>query len=325
MAMMLLNNKTKGGVSLVMNGSFENDGGIDPITTADTPQYWCDVNIPSSKFSGKVDTLWSTYGNYSLTVSAKNYVTFVIGDMASVSQQVYLTDVNKILFDIAVSGTHSSYPWTSENFSAVLQIDDSNVWDSKDHLPNGNGEYTVEVNNINIPDGNLHTLSLVMRANKNAAYPTKYLVRWDFVKFDAYCGGFGYLWEDLNQDCYVDIFDLEMLAGQWLAEDPNEEYDLYQDGTVDFRDFALFADYWMCNTYWENWQNDNCFEMEPLAGDLNNDGIVDLRDFAILAGDWMKEGNCIRGNIDRSGTVDYDDLSRLVDQWLQISWLHRLQ
>jgi hypothetical protein len=313
----------EGGVSLVMNGSFENDGEINPVTTEDVPQYWCDVNIPTSKFGGKVDTIWSTYGDYSLTLYSNAGSTFVDGDMVSVSQEVYLTDVNKVIFDIALSGTHTAFPWTSEKFSAVVQIDGNDIiWDSNGQVPNENGEYTIEVNDIN--DTGLHTLSLAMRANENATQITQYVVRWDFIKFDAYCGGFGYLWEDLNQDCNVSMPDLEMLVGQWLAEDPDEEYDLYPDGTVDFRDFAFFAEYWMCNTYWENWQDDNCFEMELLAGDLNNDGVVNLCDFAISARDWMKEGNCIRGDIDHSGIVDYDDLSGVVDEWLQISWLSRL-
>jgi len=269
-----------------------------------------------------VDTIWSTYGDYSLTLYSKAGSPFVDGDMVSVSQEVYLTDANKIIFDIELSGTLSAFPWTSEKFSAVLRIDDTDVWDSNGRVPDENGEYTIEVNDIN--DTGLHTLSLAMRANNSDTYITKYLVRWDFVKFDTHCGGFGYLWEDLNQDCNVNMLDLEMLAGQWLAEDPDEEYDLYPDGTVDFRDFAFLAEYWMCNTLWQNRQDDNCFEMELPAGDLNNDGIVDLRDFAISARDWMKEGNCIRGDIDHSGMVDYDDLSRVVDEWLLISWLSRL-
>ncbi len=310
-------------VSLVMNGSFENDGEIDPVTTEDVPQYWCDVDIPTSKFGGKVDTIWSTYGNYSLTLYSKAGSTFVDGDMVSVSQEVYLTDANKVIFDIELSGTHSAFPWTSDKFSAVLQVDGNDVWDSNGQVPDENGEYTIEVNDVN--DTGLHTLSLAMRANNSGMYITKYLVRWDFVKFDAHCGGFGYLWEDLNLDCNVDMLDLEMLAEQWLAEDPNEEYDLFQDGIVNLRDFAFFADSWVCNTSWENRQDDNCFEMELPAGDLNNDGIVNLRDFAILARDWMKEGNCIRSDIDHSGIADYDDLYRVADEWLLISWLSRLQ
>ncbi len=324
MAVVLLSNTTNGDISLVMNGSFENDGEIDPVTTADVPQYWCDINMPTSNFSGKVDMVWSTHGDYSLTLSSKASSTFVKGDMMGVSQQVYFADANKIIFDIGLSGTYSLFPWDSENFSAVVQIDYVDVWDSNDNLPNGNGEYTVEVNDINISDENLHTLSLVMRANRNDTHSFKYLVRWDFVKFDMYCGGLGYLWEDLNQDCYVNMLDFEMLTGQWLAEDPDMEYDLYEDGIIDFRDFASFADYWMCNTDWANWQDDNCFEMELPAGDLNNDGIVNLYDFAILSRDWREEGNCNKSDIDHSGTVDYEDLSRPADQWLQISWLSRL-
>ena len=317
------------GVSLVMNGSFENDGEINPITAEDVPQYWCDVNIPTDKFGGKVDTIWSTHhygdgdGNC-LTLYSIYNVKCNEGDMAMVSQQVYLADVN-LIFDLKLSSSKGQ--WDPSKRSAVILIDDYKVWDSNS-LGSSIGDATylnVEVP-LDINDTNLRKLSLAIRSNVTEAESPReeYRTRWDFVKFDAHCGGFGYLWEDLNQDCNVNMLDLEMLAGQWLAEDPNEEYDLYQDDIVDFHDFAFFAEYWMCNTLWQNWQDNNCFEMELLAGDLNNDGIVNLRDFAILTGDWMKEGNCIRGDIDRSEIVDYNDFSRLVDEWLQISWLSRL-
>ncbi len=324
MVMMLLSNTTKAGVSLVMNGSFENDGEIDPVTTEDVPQYWCDVNIPTSKFGGEVDTIWSTYGNYSLTLYSKYNAQCNDGDMAMVSQRVYLEeDVNQIIFDLGLSS--STGEWDPNKRSAVVLIDGNDVWDSNSLGASiGDAEYSgieVDINNVG-----WHTLSLAIRSNITETVKpyVEYRTRWDFVKFDAHCGGFGYLWEDLNLDCNVSMLDLGMLTGQWLAEDPNEEYDLYQDGIVDFRDFAFFAEYWMCNTRWENWQDDNCFEMALLAGDLNNDGIVDLRDFAILSGDWMKEGSCIKSDIDHSGIVDYNDLSKPVDEWLQISWLSRL-
>lgn len=313
------------GVSLVMNGSFENDGPIGDIGT-NAPQYWCDVNIPTDKFLGWIDSDWSSYGNYSLNLYS-GFGTFIVGEMAGVSQLVHLTDVNRIIFDVELITTEGQ-PWPEGKRSAVLLIDREDIiWDSNNMAPSGSGEYfgvAVDVNE-KYKDANSHILSLAIKANvSETEYFYEYLARWDFVKFDAYCGGFGYLWEDLNQDCYVNMLDLEMLAGQWLAEDPNEEYDLFQDGIVDFHDFAFFAKYWMSNTYWENWLDDNCFEMELLAGDLNNDGTVNLRDFAILARDWIKEGNCIRGDIDRSEIVDCDDLSKLVDEWLQINWLYGL-
>jgi len=331
MVMMLLSNKTKGGVSLVMNGSFENDGGIDPVTTENAPQYWCDVDIPTDKFLCWVNTDWSTHGygdGNSLTFYSNIFVDFVAGDMAMVSQQVYLEeDVNQIIFDLKL-GTVGGDPWDPSKRSALVLIDRDIIWNSSDWPPDANGEYRNQIVDIDevYKDANWHTLSLAMRSNvSQTEWFYEYTARWDFVKFDAHCGGFGYLWEDLNLDCYVNMLDLEMLAGQWLNEDPNEEYDLYQDGIVDFRDFAFFAGYWMCNTYWENRQNDNCFEMELLAGDIDDTGEVNYGDIATFADNWLVEGNCNRADLNEDGFVNFQDFAILADQWLQISWLYRLQ
>lgn len=331
MVMMLLSNTTKGGVSLVMNGSFENDGEIVPVTTENTPQYWCDVNIPTGKFSCWVDnTDWSTQGDgNSLALSSNYFTDFVAGDMAMVSQQVYLEeDVTQIIFDLQL-GTTAGYPWDPDKRSALVLIDNNDIiWNSSDWPADANGEYrnqSVDVNDI-YKDGNWHTLSLAMRSNVSGMeYSYEYTARWDFIKFDKYCGGFGYLWEDLNLDCYVDMLDLKMLVEQWLAEEPNEEYDLFQDSIVDFHDFAFFAEYWMCSTYWENWQSENCFEMELLTGDLDDSGEVNSVDIAIFADNWLNEGSCNRADLNKDGFVNFLDFAVFADQWLQINWLYRLQ
>ncbi len=325
--MLVLAHWTQAGVSLIRNGSFENDGGISPITAEDAPQYWCDVNWPedASKFGGKVNTDWSTYGDYSLTLYSKPGSAFVDGDTVTISQQVYLMDVNEIIFDIKLTGTHSAFPWTSEKFSALVLIDGNGVWDSNVSVPDENGEYTIEVNNININDANLHTLSLAMRANKTDTHITQYRVRWDFVKFDTHCGGFGYLPEDLNHDCYVDMKDLEMLLGQWLVEDPNYEYDLFEDGIVNFYDFVFFAEYWMTNSDWENWQDENCYEVELLAGDIDDSGQVDLRDVSIFTSDWLAPVDCdTRADINGDGVVNFEDFAVLAEEWWLKSWLYGL-
>jgi len=153
---------------------------------------------------------------------------------------------------------------------------------------------------------------------------TQYIVRWDFVKFDTYCGGFGYLPEDLNHDCYVDEFDLGMLAGQWLAEDI---YGLFEDDEdiVNWYDFTILAGSWQDYRNWGNWNDPNFIELDALLdADLNDDGIVNLKDFAVLTDNWLSGENCIRSNIDCLGAVDYEDLSIMVDEWLQISWLYGL-
>ena len=312
---MLLSGKSQAGVSVVVNGSFENDGPINPITEEDTPQkWWCDANLPSGQFGGSVsDTGWATHGDCYLALYSYDWEEFDVNDMAIISQWVELEDVNEIIFDVNLS-TYWDEPWDPAKRTAVLLIENKIVWESSNEGADVRGDYfdqtyTVDPN-YKVPG--LQKLSLGIRANVYEFMSfVYYRVQWDFVKFDTHCGGFGYLPEDLNQDCYVNMLDLEMLAGQWLAEDPNEEYDLYRDGIVDFRDFAFFAEYWMCNTYWENWQDDNCYELGLLATDLNGDGIVNFRDFAILAKDWEPG--------------DYDDISILADEWLLKSWLYGLE
>ncbi|MBA7666402.1 hypothetical protein ES703_74482 [subsurface metagenome] len=393
MVILLLAHWAQGGVSMVRNGSFENDGVI-PDIAAKAPQYWCDVNLPVDKFGGKVDTVWSTYGDYSLTLYSEALGTFDANDMATVSQQVYLTDVNQILFDIKLSTNWATIPWDSSKRSAILLIDGNIVWDSNTSLgPNANGEYlnqTVDVNQI-YKDANSHTLSLGIRTNIAEEDPyIYYLAQWDFVKFDTHCGGFGYLPEDLNRDCYVDILDLGMLAEEWLGEEPAYNCDLFGDdeGIVNLRDFAIFASYWrddtcqqsnwcggsdfdrsrtidfadlrifaeywlepvvtllsdlntdgainfkdvaifangwLDNTDWENWQDDNCYEMELLAGDIDDSGEVYYGDILMLADNWLSEGRCIRADINEDNIVNFLDFAIIADEWLLKSWLYGLE
>jgi len=323
--MVLAGNSTQAGVSLVMNGSFESDGIINDIAVK-APRRWCDVNVPSDKFGGWVSTDWKTHGTYSLSLYS-GFASFTSGDTATVSQQVYLADVNQIIFDLRVA-TIAGYPWDPSKRSALLLIDGNVIWDSGDHVPDGNSEYrnqTVNVNEI-YKDADPHTLSLALRANMSEMqWFFQYLARWDFVKFDTHCGGFGHLSEDLNHDCYVDMLDLKVFAGQWLKVDAKGEYDLYPDGIINFGGFARLANKWMSYRDWRDWDDPNFLNLELLDADLNDDGIVDLRDYAILTGDWTSEGPCIRSDIDGSEVVDYRDIAKLADEWLLKSWLYGLE
>ncbi len=327
--------ETKKVVSMVKNGSFEDDGReIDPVTPEDAPEYWWDVNIPSDKFIGWVDTFWWSHsyveddGN-SLAFSSKSYVDYVEGDMASASQEVYLLGVKEIIFDIKLNGTHSSYQWESARFSAVVQIDGNDVWDSKDWRPDGNELLPDEdamYYDVNVPvainDYNLHTLTLAMRANSSQAHYTQYRVYWDFVKFDKYCGGFGYLRGDFNRDCYVDFRDFALLAGLWMEQTSDYNYDLFEDGVVDGFDLMLFVESWAGNSDWRNWGDENCYELSLLDADLNDDGVVNLRDYAILVSQWESTEEHIRADLGGNGVVGYDDILVLGEYWLEKSWLY---
>ena len=55
------------------------------------------------------------------------------------------------------------------------------------------------------------------------------------------CGGKGYPTGDFNQDCNVDILDLNDMVDEWLSCTPPLDTDIYIDGCVNFKDYALFA------------------------------------------------------------------------------------
>ncbi len=78
----------KGGVSVIVNGSFEDDGYIDYISVQE-PNGWSDVNVPTSQFDGQVYHYWVTDGSYNLTLYSYWYVAFEVNDIATVSQWTY--------------------------------------------------------------------------------------------------------------------------------------------------------------------------------------------------------------------------------------------
>jgi len=307
--MLLFGNLTKAGVSVIVNGTFEKDSRINNITSEEVPHGWNDVNLPP-EFGGWVKNDWSTYvpnGN-SLTLYSKAYQSTETGDIAMVSQEVYLEDVNEIIFDVKLGTEYSYIQWDSQRRSAVLLIDDDVVWDSDVLGVGANGEYrdiTVDVNGLY--GSGLHKLSLAIITDVDESNPLwQDWAQWDFVRFDTHCEGFGYLRADLNNDCYVNWPDLEILAQEWLEEPSEERYDLFTDdeNLIDLYDFSVLAESWLDSSYF---LGDRLLDM-----DRNNDGIVNFADFAFLAEDWELESG------------DYDDINKLADQWLETNWIYEL-
>ncbi|MHC4561080.1 MAG: DUF1349 domain-containing protein, partial [Planctomycetota bacterium] len=58
---------------------------------------------------------------------------------------------------------------------------------------------------------------------------------------------------DLNSDCMVDFRDLEIMVGDWFANDPDLKADLNVDSMVDFKDYAVLADEWLDEQLWPEW------------------------------------------------------------------------
>jgi hypothetical protein len=116
-----------------------------------------------------------------------------------------------------------------------------------------------------------------------------------------------------------------MLAGWWLEENPAWKYDLFEDSVVDEHDVMVFAEGWLDCSYWENWQDDNCYEVELLAGDIDDSGQVDLRDVSIFTSDWLAPVDCgTRADINGDGVVNFQDFAVLAEEWWQKSWLYGL-
>lgn len=317
-------------VSIVKNGSFEyDDRSIDYITEQDTPYRWCDVNLPEFKFVG---ALWSggsaTHGNYYLDIYTNDWASFEVNDMGTISRQVYLQDANEIIFDVTLY-TWPYGPWAPSERSVVLLIDDEEVnvdWDPNMEGPDLKGSYEgLYIVEEKYKDSNSHKLSLGLKVNTGGYPDAEYHSEWDFVKFDTYCGGFGYLPEDFDQDCYVDMGDLRVLAEAWLTEGPGQRCDLFEDGIIDFKDFSLFAEFWKANSYWGNWGDDNCYAMELLLSDIDDSGEVDYGDILSLAGDWLNTGDCIGADLNLDGVVDFKDFAVLAGDWRQRSWLYGVQ
>lgn len=118
---------------------------------------------------------------------------------------------------------------------------------------------------------------------------------------------------DFDFDCDVDFNDLALFTEQWLS--PRLSADIApqpHDRTVNFLDWAVFANAWQSTPSQQNW-DPNC-DIFPNDGDgkidwfdiavfteqwpqfyysdifpNEGDGVIDLRDFAILAESWLLE------------------------------------
>ena len=325
--LLLLDGFSMAGVSIVKNGSFENDGYIGHVTQATRPEHWCDVSYDGIKFDAYVNSSWKTHGSYSLTLYNIYNVTFQAGDSATVAQSVLFSNARQISFDLELTTDWPEYiDWGDYNlFRAVLTVDGNDIWDSNETGIFENGQYHIEVNDLNISDG-VHILAVGIRANTTVSTPYYFsnIARWDFIKFDTVCGGAGFLPADLTRDCVVDINDLKVFADGWL--DPNGP-DLTGDAAVDFVDFAVFAGSWMSDNRSPD-QGDPCY-LDPnfvfLDADLNDDGIVDYGDIMNFCNDWLSNGGpCVRANLNHDGVVDFADFAILAEYWQKTGDLYGL-
>jgi hypothetical protein len=297
---LMLCSRTEGFINVIKNGSFEKDGYVYP---PECPSDWNDVNLPTNKFNDWVSTEWKSDGYFSLTLlSLGGNKVFNVNEIGMISQHVPLTrEVNEITFDIRLYTLSGG--WDPNMRRAVVCIDGEVIWESNDVGPDVRGEYYDQ--NFVVPekykDGQPHRLSLGVRIDSNAPTNVEYKTDWDDVNSTTYCGGFGLLEADLNRDCYVDFFDLAMLADVWLAEvQPNDERNLFggddlgPDGFINFYDFAVYAGTYTGNMnglagltdiWLEKVEPDNEYNLYT-GDDLGPHGVINFFDFTVFAEEW---------------------------------------
>ncbi len=98
---------------------------------------------------------------------------------------------------------------------------------------------------------------------------------------------------DLNDDCKVNLCDLEILANQWLLE--ILFYDFNGDRFINFLDFAVFANSWQGSInqlaeFVSQWLKAGAYNAD-IAPSPSGDGIVNFRDFAVMAKNWLIDCN----------------------------------
>lgn len=253
MFLLLVENSVQAQSCQIVNGSFEDDGWIKNISLQE-PNGW-DVNIPAGKFIGYVYRDWPTDVNsqYNLTLYADWFYTFTAEDIATVSQNLNLTDVNEIIFDLKLE-TFGFTEWNPNVCNAVLLVDDIVVWQLNNERSDIRGEYFNQSYLVEdkFRDGNQHTLSLGLKVNVNEMFFERYITHWDSIECTLFCDGQGLLAADFNQDCFVDIYDLELFADVWLTDiEPYSRYNLFkgddieQNAIANLYDLTIFAGNWL--------------------------------------------------------------------------------
>jgi hypothetical protein len=315
-----------------MNGSFENNGHSISDITDEAPLNWCDVSV-TGEYYGWVNTGWSTHpdttgDSNSVAVASNPGESFTKGDSIRLSQQVLLeTDAGQLSFDLKLL-EGSGYGWDPQRHSAIVMIDENVIWDSNELELDSNGEFegtvVVDVNHFEqFLDDDWHELTLAMKTNSNFSTAKRYQAHWDFVKFDKYCGGLGFLLGDLNQDCYVTLDDFAEFATSWMDEPASPKGDLYDDGFVDYNDLMLFAEDWLYNTDWTKWGQERTFEIERLENDFDLSGQIDLGDIMVLSDYWLLDGSgCGGPELSGDNIVNFRDFAVLANQWRLRYWLY---
>jgi hypothetical protein len=234
----------------LINAGFEDDAQINNISVLD-PTGW-DANLPAGKFQGYVSSDWATGGHYSLTLYSDWFVIFVPGDMAIVSQEMMLDDVDTISFDLKLN-TRGYTPWDPNICSAVVVVDHDVVWTSGFGQADIRGEYLDQTYAVDAKyrDGRPHRLGVGLQMHVAGMLFERYASSWDSLECVPLTSAAQPVPGDFNGDGFIDLSDLVLLGARWLdpvgLADPYNLSGIDDDefgGVVNFYDFAVLGVNW---------------------------------------------------------------------------------
>ncbi len=185
-------------------------------------------------------------------------------------------------------------------------------------------------------------------AYKGRIYSSTDLTHWSLAA-DFIVPGIPLSFEIMNNKFYVGLGSrFEPSLGSCVGPESGSIWeiitcraDLNLNGTVNFTDYALFANNWMDNTccapnWCEGTDFDHSGSVDTLdlmtfakywlivwcQADLDLDGAVNFTDYAIFAHNWMDDTCCVPNwcegaDFNHSGRVDIIDLATFAEKWIK--------
>lgn len=114
---------------------------------------------------------------------------------------------------------------------------------------------------------------------------------------------------DINKDCYVDLYDMVEIAGNWLASGELAA-DISKDDYVDLDDFSIISRDWLlCSDP----GNPDC-TCGKYVSDLDGNCIVDIADLTMMADQWLSETGGT-ADLNKDGKVNLLDYVIFLQEW----------
>jgi len=157
------------------NGSFEQSYTVTPYPDS-VPQYWRLANLDYTMFGSQVTYVWKTESSRSAGLFSRYGRSFAAGSRRGIYQQVDLTGMAAIAFDVRLAAYGSTTFTTFDNFEAALLVDEVPLW-----RQSADGTYLNQRADVRGLSG-LHRVELRITAKTGGQFNAAYWAQWDNLR-----------------------------------------------------------------------------------------------------------------------------------------------